>query len=97
MAATGAVYSQGCNIAVIVNPQRFITGEDGQSKKIRKVIISTNDATIATNDIPRLVGLLNELEPGWGTSKEGYVLGSSQDDSCELGIETVLDLIKKEL
>ena len=97
MAATGAVYSQGCNIAVIVNPQRFITGEDGQPKSIRKVIISTNDATIAANDIPRLVRLLNELEPGWGTSKEGYVLGSSQDDSCELGVETVLNLIKKEL
>ena len=97
MAATGAVYSQGCNIAVIVNPQRFITGEDGQPKSIRKVIISTNDATIAANDIPRLVRLLNELEPGWGMSKEGYVLGSSQDDSCELGVETVLNLIKKEL
>lgn len=97
MGATGAIYSQGCEIAVVVNPNRVITGEDGNPKRIRKVIVSTNDSDIATNYIPKIEALLNELEPGWGMSKEGYILGSSQDNSCELGAEKILNIIKREM
>ncbi|MEI7639827.1 MAG: hypothetical protein WCJ37_21105, partial [Syntrophus sp. (in: bacteria)] len=79
--ALGALYNQGCHIAVVLNPAY---GEGG----IKKFTIGGNGVPIRTLYLP----ILSELEKGWGGQET--VIGSPWSGSV-LEKNTIIDVILK--
>ena len=79
----GALYAQGCHVAVLYNPQ---FGEPPVPK-----------FTIAGNNIHvgRLKGCFEKLEKGWGGTRT--ILGSPQETGTTLPKDEVLSIVRENL
>jgi len=81
--APGALYGQGAQVVVVLNPNFH----------------GTRKATIAGNDIrvDAVLPRLSELEPGWGGPATGTILGSPREEGTKLFLEEIVDIVKKTL
>ncbi|HIC91483.1 MAG TPA: hypothetical protein EYP21_05385 [Syntrophaceae bacterium] len=76
----GALYDQGCNIAIAYNP-------NFGNPAIRKFTIAGNGISVN-----HLTSILNRLEPGWGG--RGTIIGSPRNGS-KLSLEEVVEIVRR--
>jgi hypothetical protein len=84
MGAVGIIYGLGCQIAVVCHPHFGYRPE-------RKFTIAGNDIRVS-----QLIPIFNSVEPGWGGSATGTIIGSPRGGS-KLTLSQVVELVKQNI
>jgi len=84
MGAVGIIYGLGCHVAVVCHPNFGYP-------PVRKFTIAGNDIQVS-----QLIPVFNALEPGWGGSATGTIIGSPRGGS-KLTLSQVVEIVKQNI